>query len=46
MLREYRGHGTGSCGNPAGMEFVYAGSPREYFRDLSNEKKLGESVEY
>jgi len=31
-----RGDGNGSCGDPAGMEFVFAGTPRGCFRNLAD----------
>ena len=46
MLREYRGDGNGSCADPPGMEFVFflAGTPRERFRKLADDKNSGASV--
>ena len=31
LLREYRGDGTKTCGNPAGMEFIAVENPRVCF---------------
>jgi len=31
LLREYRGDGTKTCGNTAGMEFIAAGNPQVCF---------------
>ena len=31
LLREYRGDGTKTCGNTAGMEFIATGNPQVCF---------------
>jgi len=33
-----------SCGNPIGMDFVYAETMRGCFANLSNDKNLGASI--
>jgi len=34
MLREYRGDGFDNCGIPAGMDFITAGTPRQWWANL------------
>ena len=36
LLREYRGDGTKTCGNAAGLEFIAAGNPRDVFGKRAN----------
>jgi len=38
ILRKYRRDGTKSCGNPAGMEFVCAGTPPGCLGNLAYDK--------
>jgi len=40
MLQEYRGDRNGSCGDPAGMEFVFARTPQGHFRNPADDKNL------
>jgi len=47
MSREYRGDGNGSCWDPAGMEFVFLGEPREDASEILHVIKiLVQALEY
>ena len=39
-----RGDENGSYGNPAGTEFVFAGTPRVRFRNLADDKNSGAGI--
>ena len=45
VLREYRGDGNGSCVDPAGMEFAFAGAGRGRFRNLADDKSSRAALE-
>ena len=44
MLQEYSGDRNGNCGDPAGMEFVFAETQRGSFRNLADDKNSRASV--
>jgi len=45
MLWEYHKDGNGSCGDPAEMEFVFAGTPQGCFKNLADDNNSG-ALEY